>query len=60
MASDHVNKSKHWQARAAEMRAIAAPMAEDGVKASMLKLASDYDKLAVRAIARAVTKAVGQ
>jgi hypothetical protein len=37
---------------AAEMRTIAAPMAEDGIKASMLKLANDYDKLAARAIAR--------
>jgi len=35
------------------MRTIAAPMAEDGIKASMLKLANDYDKLAARAIARA-------
>ena len=26
---------------------------EDGIKASMLKLANDYDKLAARAIARA-------
>ena len=53
MSSDHTNKSEHWLARAAEMRAIAAPMAEDGIKASMLKLANDYDRLAARAIARA-------
>jgi hypothetical protein len=53
MPSDHISASKHWLERAAEMRTIAAPMAEDGIKASMLKLASDYDKLAARAIARA-------
>jgi hypothetical protein len=35
------------------MRAIAGTMAEDGIKASMLRLANDYDKLAARAIARA-------
>ena len=52
MSSDHVSKSKHWLARAAEMRAIAATMAEDGIKASMLRMATDYDKLAARAIAR--------
>jgi hypothetical protein len=52
MSSDHISKSKHWLERAAEMRTIAAPMPEDGIKASMLKLANDYDKLAARAIAR--------
>jgi hypothetical protein len=52
MSSDHLSKSKHWLARAAEMRAIAAPMAEDGIKASMLQMATDYDKLAARASER--------
>jgi hypothetical protein len=52
MSSDYFNNPKHWLARAAEMRAIAGAMAEDGIKASMLKLATDYDKLAARAIAR--------
>ena len=58
MSSDHIGKSKHWLDRAAEMRAIAATMAEDGIKASMLRMATDYDKLAIRAIARG--SAVGQ
>jgi hypothetical protein len=53
MSSDHIGKSKHWLERAAEVRAIAATMAEDGIKASMLTLANDYDKFAARAIARA-------
>jgi hypothetical protein len=53
MSSDHIGKSKHWLDRAAEMRMIAASMTEDGIKASMLRLANDYDKLAARAIARA-------
>jgi hypothetical protein len=56
MASDHIDKSKHWLARAAEVRAIAASMAESGIKASMLRLAKDYDKLATRAVARAAAK----
>ena len=53
MSSDHISKSKHWLERAAEVRTIAASMAEDGIKASMLRLATDYDKLAARASARA-------
>jgi hypothetical protein len=52
MSSDYINNPEHWQARAAEMRAIAGPMAEDGIKASMLRMATDYDKLAARAIRR--------
>ena len=52
MSSDYINNPQHWQARAAEMRAIAGPMAEDGIKASMLRMANDYDRLAARAIAR--------
>ena len=52
MSSDYINNAKHWQARAAEIRAIAGTMAEDGVKAGILKMATDYDRLAARAIAR--------
>jgi hypothetical protein len=52
MSSDYINNPKHWQARAAEMRSIAGTMAEDGIKASVLRMATDYDKLAARAIAR--------
>ena len=58
MSSDHISKSKHWLDRAAEMRTFAASTPEDGIKASMLRLARDYDKLAARAIARG--SAVGQ
>jgi hypothetical protein len=52
MPSDYINNPKHWQARAAEMRAIAGTMADDGIKASMLRFATDYDRLAARAMAR--------
>jgi hypothetical protein len=52
MSSDYINDPKHWLARAAEMREIAGTMAEDGIKASMLRLANDYDKLAASAIAQ--------
>ena len=53
MSSDYISNPKHWLARAAEMRNIASIMAEDGIKASMLRFATDYDKLAARAVARA-------
>jgi hypothetical protein len=52
MSSDYINNPKHWLARAAKMRAIACTMAEDGVKASVLRMATDYDKVAARALAR--------
>ena len=53
----HLNDPKHWQDRAAELRAIAEPMVEGGIKGSMLKLANDYDKLAERAERRTQVKA---
>jgi hypothetical protein len=53
MSSDYFKNPKHWLARAAEVRAIADTMADDGIKASVLRMATDYDKLAARAIARA-------
>jgi hypothetical protein len=52
MPSDYMNNRKHWQARAAEMRAMADTMPDDGIEAIMLRFATDYDRLAARAIAR--------
>jgi hypothetical protein len=52
VSSDYINNPKHWLARAAEMREIAGTILEDGIKASMLRLADDYEKLAARAVAR--------
>ncbi len=46
------NKSddpNHWWNRAEEARAIAVQMTDPHTKATMLALAKDYDKLAVRA-----------
>ena len=42
------NDPHHWHARAAQMRALADTMAKAGTKATMLKLADDYDKLGDR------------
>ena len=46
------NDSKHWRDRAAEMRALADTMKNADTAAIMLRLATDYDKLADRADAR--------
>jgi hypothetical protein len=53
LPSPFMSDPEHWLALAAEMRTIASTIAEDGIRASMLRLATDYDKLAARAIARA-------
>jgi hypothetical protein len=54
--SDFINDPKHWPDRAAEMRALSETMNDVETKAIMLRLASDYDKLADRAAQRANSK----
>lgn len=48
-----LNDPAHWQARATEMRALAAEAKDADTQATMMRLASDYDKLAARAEKRA-------
>jgi hypothetical protein len=43
----------NWRKRAEEARAIAVQMSDPHTKATMLAIARDYDKLAVRAEQRA-------
>lgn len=52
MQTNHVNDSKHWRDRAAEMRALSEMMTNIETTAIMLRLADDYDKLADRADTR--------
>lgn len=49
MSSDSANNSKHWYDRANEMRALAEQANDEISKQVMLRIAQDYDKLAVTA-----------
>ena len=52
MSLSHVNDSKHWRDRAAEVRALSDLMKDIEAAAIMLRLADDYDVLADRADVR--------
>jgi hypothetical protein len=49
MSSEAANNSKHWHDRANEMRALADKANDEISKQMMLRIAEDYDKLALRA-----------
>jgi hypothetical protein len=49
----HLNDPNHWRQRAEEARVLAEQMDHEGNKKLMLKIADDYDTLAVRAAIRA-------
>jgi hypothetical protein len=49
MPASHVNNSKHWRDRAAQMRALSDMMKDIECVAIMQRLADDYDNLADRA-----------
>ena len=48
-----LNDPKHWQDRAAEMRALVEGAVDSDVARTVLNLANVYDKLAAQAEARA-------
>ena len=50
----HFNDPQHWRERAEESRALAEQMQDEVSRTMMLKIADDYDKLAVRAAIRVI------
>lgn len=48
----HFSDPRHWRERAEETRVIAENMDEIGARQMMLRIADDYDRLAVRAMER--------
>jgi hypothetical protein len=53
MPARYINDPKHWEDRAEEMRTTAAGVNDLDARATMLRIADDYDKLAERARQRA-------
>jgi hypothetical protein len=51
--SPHFNDPDHWRQRAEEARVQAEQMSDERTRQMMLKIAADYDHLAVRAAMRA-------
>ena len=48
----HFNDPEHWHQRAEEARILAESMQDATAREMMLKIADDYDQLAVRAAIR--------
>lgn len=52
MPASFINDPEHWRQRAEQMRALAAEMGDQKTRQTMLQLAQDYERLAVRAVGR--------
>ena len=55
----HFNDPQHWCQRAEESRVLAEQMIDETAKEMMLRIADDYDKLAVRASVRIIGETRG-
>ena len=50
MASEHpINDPSHWRQRAEQMRKLAGEAKDAETKRIMMKVAADYERLAIRA-----------
>jgi hypothetical protein len=48
----HLNDPRHWRDRAEEARILAGQMSDDLSRQTMLRVAEDYERLAIRAAQR--------
>jgi hypothetical protein len=53
-----INDPQHWRDRAEEMRTLAQSVKDEASKQTMLRIAEDYDRLALRAEHRAAGSAI--
>ena len=53
MPTSFINDPQHWRDRAEEMRTLAQSVKDEASKQTMLRIADDYDRLALRAEHRA-------
>jgi hypothetical protein len=54
-----LNNPAHWHLRAEEARLLAAQLVDPEAKATILKMAEEYDRLAARALARMARRPAG-
>jgi hypothetical protein len=54
MSSNTANNPTHWRDRARQMRALAEQVSDKISKEMMLRIAEDYDRLALRAELRVI------
>ena len=57
LAAPQFNDPRYWHRRAEEARVLAEQMSGERNKERMLKVADDYDELAVRAAIRSIGEA---
>ena len=53
MTVSFINDPEHWRNRAEEARTLAEQMSDETSRQTMLRIATDYDRLAQRAASRA-------
>jgi hypothetical protein len=58
-SAPHFNDPDHWHRRAEESRVLAEQMSDEISKEMMLRIADDYDKLAIRAFVRLIDEIKG-